>query len=277
MKIEPQTLLGDQVAVLLGLERAIEHAVGSQSQLTRAHPELQSSLAAIQNRCRVQGNDLEGYLRQSGLDLTAMPSPMAHLLKEGNASGILARALCADVAAFSLAAGGYAVLAELSLRLYEPVLRELAPRHLTSHARAIRLLNDLLPSVVVQELDRLELDCRCICPMCSLGACGCTEAGRGWINEAWQAAHPEVDERPGLAVTPPRHGSQLAEHGVRAGDRLIAIDGKPLATSGMSAVIDIQAAIRKHAIGDELVLAIARHAEPDRELRVRHVNDYPSE
>jgi hypothetical protein len=150
---------------------------------------------------------------------------------------------------------------ELSLRLYDSVLRELAPRHLTSHARAVRRLNDLLPSVVVQELDRLELDCRCICPMCSLGACGCTEAGRGWISEAWQGAQPEVDERPGLAVTPPRHGSQLAEQGVRGGDRLIAIDGKPLTTSGMSAVIDIPAAIRKHAIGDELLLAIACDAE----------------
>jgi hypothetical protein len=277
MKTEPQTLLGDQVAALLGLERAIEHAVGSQSQLALAHPELHSSLAAIQACCQVQGNDLEGYLRQNGLDLTAMPSPVAHLLEEGNASGILTRAVCADVGALSLAAGGYAVLTELSLRLYEPVLRELAPRHLASHARAVRGLNDLLPSVVVQELDRLELDCRCVCPMCSLGACGCTEAGRGWISEAWQAAQPEVDERPGLALTPPRRGSQLAEHGVRGGDRLIAIDGKPLTTSGKSAVIDIQAAIRKHAIGDELLLAIACDAEQNRELRVRHVNDYPSE
>jgi hypothetical protein len=41
--------------------------------------------------------------------------------------------------------------------------------------------------------------------------------------------------------------------------------------------MDIQAAIRKHAIGDELLLAIARDGEQDRELRVRHVNDYPSE
>jgi hypothetical protein len=277
MKTEPQTVLSDQVAVLLGLERAIEHAVGGQSELAAAHPELHSSLAAIQACCRVQGNDLEGYLRQNGLDLSGMPSAVVHLLEEGTASGILARALCADVAAFSLAAGGYAVLAELSLRLYEPVLREVAPRHLTSHARAVRRLNDLLPSVVVKELDQLELDCRCVCPMCSLGACGCTEAGRGWISEAWQAGQPEVDERPGLAVTAPRHGSQLAEHGVRGGDRLIAIDGKPLTTSGMSAVIDIQAAIRKHPIGDELLLAIARGGEQDRELRVRHVNDYPSE
>jgi hypothetical protein len=206
-----------------------------------------------------------------------MPSPVAQLLGDANASGILTRALSADVAALSLAASGYAVLTELSLRLYDSVLRELAPRHLTAHARAVRLLNDLLPSVVVHELDRLDLHCRCICPMCSLGACGCIEAGRGWISEAWQAAQPEVDERPGLALTPPRHGSQLAEQGVRGGDRLAAIDGKPLTTSGMSAVIDIQAAIRKHAIGDELLLAIARDAEPDRELRVRHVNDYPSE
>jgi hypothetical protein len=220
---------------------------------------------------------LEGYLRENHLDPTSMTSPVADLLEVENGSGILARALCADVAAFSFAASGYAVLTELSLRLYDSTLRELAPRHLSSHARAVRLVNDLLPSVVVEELDRLELHCRCICPMCGLGACGCTEAGRGWISEAWQAAQPEVDERPGLRVTRPRQGSQLADHGVRGGDRLVAIDGEGLMTSGMGLVLDIQTAIRKHPIGDELLLAIARDAEPDRELRVRHVSDYPSE
>lgn len=276
MNIEPRALLGNQVRALLGVERAIEDALGRQSELGLAHPELHSSLEAMQSRCSVQGQDLERYLRENDLDTTSMPSPVEQLLEVGHSSGILASALCADSAAFSFAASGYAVLTELSLRLNDPALRELAPRHLTSHAQAVRLLDDLLPSVVVNELDRLELDCRCICPMCSLGACGCTEAGRGWISEAWQEAHPELDEQPGLTITPPRQGSQLAARGVRGGDRLVAIDGEPLTTSGMDAVLEIQAAIRKHGIGDELLLALARDAEGDRELRVRHVSDYPS-
>lgn len=276
METEPQALLGNQVRELLGVERAIEQSLGRQSDVTLALPELHAALAVIQARCSSQSGNLEHYLRANDLDPTAPPSPVAQLLEVGPSSGILARALCANSAALGFAASGYAVLTELALRLYDPDLRELAPRHLASHARGARLLNHLLPSVIVQELDRLELHCRCICPMCSLGACGCTEAGRGMISEAWREARPDVDERPGLTITPPRQGSQLADHRVRGGERLVAIDGEPLTASGMGAVIAIQAAIRKHGIGDELLLAIAHDAGQDHELRVRHVSDFPS-
>lgn len=271
----PRALLSNQVRELLGVEGAIQQSLGRQSELTLPYPELHSALAAIQVRCASQSRDLEHYLRTNDLDPTAIACPVAQLLEAGFSTGSVARVVCADAAALGFAAEGYAVLTELALRFSEPDLRQLAPRHLASHAQAVRLLNHLLPSVVVQELDDLELHCRCVCPMCSLGACGCTEAARGMISQAWREARPEVDERPGLTITPPRQGSQLAALNVRGGERLVAIDGKPLSASGMDAVLAIQAAIRKHGIGGELLLLIAGDVGQDRMLKVRHVSDYP--
>lgn len=178
--------------------------------------------------------------------------------------------LSADYSAFNFAAYEYSVLLELALRLYDPALRKLAPQHLSTHSKAVLLLRHLLPGVVVAELDQQGLGCRCICPMCSIGACGCTAAGHAWIDEAWHGARPQIDNEPGLALSPPRQGSQLAERGVRSGDRLLEVDEQPI-----TAFMDVQKAIRKHALGAEVVLRVARGSEPTRDIRIRHVSDYP--
>ena len=43
----------------------------------------------------------------------------------------------------------------------------------------------------------------------------------------------------------------------------------------VQSVSDIQVAIRKHAIGEELQLLVQRGSEAPREIRVQHVSDYP--
>lgn len=274
MGAAPRAVLGDQVRALLAVERAIESGLASQS--SRAgHPGLDASLAAVQSRCAARAEELERYLCDNDLDRTVKPSPIAALLAGVRSTDSMVRRVCTYSTACSFAATGYGVLVQLSLRLYDPELRELAPRHLRSHAQAVRLLNHLLPEVVVQELDRHELDCRCICPMCGLGVCGCTVAGRDWIGEAWREAGPEVDDRPGFVITTPRRGTQLAGRGVRSGDRLVAIDGQPIRTSGIAALREVQTAIRRHELGDELQVTIAHGGGPPRDLHIRHVSDYP--
>jgi S1-C subfamily serine protease len=57
---------------------------------------------------------------------------------------------------------------------------------------------------------------------------------------------------------------------VRGADRLLAVDGQEVRS-----VADIQAAIRKHALGEEVRLLVQRGAGPAREIGVRHVSDYP--
>ena len=94
-------------------------------------------------------------------------------------------------------------------------------------------------------------------------------AERYFINAAWDESEPEINGQPGFPLTPPRRDSDLDQSSVRAGDRLLKVDGQVIQT-----FTDVQAAIRKHEIGGEGVFRIARGLEPPRDIRVRHVSDY---
>ena len=266
---DPRSLLHGQVSELLAVEGDIQEALDGQSKLDLLDPDLQASLSTIRAQAVSQRQGLENYLRANGVEPTISSSPIASLLQPPSSPNQLSHLLSADYAAFNYAAHRYSVLVELALRLYDPALRELAPKHLSTYTRAARLFNHLLPTVIVGELNREGLECHCICPMCSIGACGCMAAGRHWINTAWRESEPEINGQPGFLLTAPRRDSQLAQSGVRAGDRLLEIDGQVIKT-----FMDVQAAIRKHEIGGEVVFQIARGLEPPRDIRVRHVSDY---
>ena len=262
--------LPDQVMALVATERAIEEGLGRHADLTLTPTMLHSSLQAIQAQAGIQRRNLEHYIGQSAAQPTESRSPIAHLLAESSSSMKVSSLLAAFGAAFSFAAMEYSVLIALALRLYDPALRALARKHFSSYSKAARLLIHLLPAAIVEELDRKGLACRCICPMCSIGACGCAAAGRHWIHEAWSEAEPMLDSEPGLEILPPRQGSQLARAGVHSGDHLLGVDGQSINT-----FLDVQKAIRQHDVGDELVFRVRRGSEPPRDIRVRHVSDYP--
>ena len=75
---------------------------------------------------------------------------------------------------------------------------------------------------------------------------------------------------PGFALQPPKPESEPARAGVRGGDRLLAVDGQEVRS-----VRDIQIAIRKHALGEEVRLLVQRGSQPAGEIVVRHVSDCP--
>jgi hypothetical protein len=263
--------LPDQVIALVATERAIEEGLGRDADITLTHPRLHGTLGAIQAQAGIQRRHLENYLRQEAAEPTEPRSPIAPLLRESSSSRTVSSLLSAYYAAFSFATIEYSVLIEIAFRLYDAALRELAPQHLSTYAKATRLLTHLLPGTIVEELDQQGLACRCICPMCSIGACGCTAAGRHWIDEAWSDAQPQLDSEPGLEISPPRQGSQLAGAGVRGGDRLLGVDGQSIITFK-----DVQKAIRQHQFGDEVIFRIRRGSEPPRDIRAKHVSDYPA-
>src|SRR5438094_914655 len=213
--------LQDQVMALVATERAIEEGLGRQAGQALTHTMLHSSLEAIQAQAGIQRRSLENYLGPPAAQPTEPRSPIAPLLAESSSSMKVSSLLAAFGTAFNFAAMEYAVLIALALRLYDPALRALARKHLSSYAKAARLLTQLLPGAIVEELDRRGLACRCICPMCSIGACGCTAAGRHWIHEAWSDAEPLLDSEPGLEISPPWPGSQLALAGVPSGAHLL--------------------------------------------------------
>ena len=169
--------------------------------------------------------------------------------------------------AFNHGAISYAILYEMALRLYEPPLREIAPKHLKAYADAALTMNRMVPVVVAWELARDALHCSCICPLCGLGACACVALGTQTLVAASREVEPSL---PGFVLQPPKPDSELARAGVQGGERLLAIDGQEA-----RALPEMQAAIRKHALGEEVRLLVQRGSEPRREVAVRHVSDYP--
>jgi hypothetical protein len=105
----------------------------------------------MQAQAGIQRQDLENYLGQKA-EPTEPRSPLAQLLAEASSSMKLSSLLPAYCAAFSFAANEYSVLIALTLHLYDPALRELARKHLSSYAKAARLLTHLLPGAIVEEV-----------------------------------------------------------------------------------------------------------------------------
>ena len=106
--------------------------------------------------------------------------------------------------------------------------------------------------------------------MCGLGACGCVALGTETLIDAWRDAVSAEPEPSRFVLLNPRPESELARAGVQGGDLILAIDDQPVLDRN-----EIQTALRKHALGDEVRFLIQHSSESPRELSFRHVSDYP--
>jgi len=106
--------------------------------------------------------------------------------------------------------------------------------------------------------------------MCGLGACGCVALGTETLIDAWRDAVPTESEPPGFALQPPKPESELARAGVQGGELLLAVDGQQV--RGRQ---EVQDALRKRTLGDEVRFLVQRGSEYPREFIVRHAGDYP--
>jgi len=168
------------------------------------------------------------------------------------------------------AAGAAASLFTTGRLMFEGAACDLAVDRMKTYAQVTKALNALLPQVVGWELREEGLACHCICPMCGLGACGCIWASLHNIDLAWGGAGlAEPDERGILLRSPPRPGSQLAAAGVQQWDRVVAVDDQAVRSPA-----ELQTALRRHAIGEEVRLRIDRDGE-SREVVVHHASDLP--
>lgn len=249
---------------LLAFETDLAARLEQERQVVHAHPEGLATVERFEPMVQAQRDRLAAYLKGIGAEESS-----AGGFAFSSATGV-SEALRRVSVAFSHGAMGYAVLYETALRLYEPALREIAPKHLKAYVDAASEVNRLLPAVVAWELSQGGLHCSCICPMCGLGACGCVAVGTRTLVGVWREAIDAESALPGFGLQPPKPESELARAGIRGGERLLAIDGQEVRS-----VADIQAAIRKHALGDEVRLLIQRGSEPPSEIGVKHVSDYP--
>jgi hypothetical protein len=218
-----------------------------------------SALAASHRRA------LEGVAGLRGAELNHLEATGIHRDGERAPSELLEDAVSAAAAAVV----AYGALYASARLLYENEVCDLADAHAAEWAREMPALNDLLAPVVHGELLSDGLTCRCICPTCGIGACGCTRNSIDTIREYW--GQPGLEPSEGLELrVPPRPGSQLAKAGLKRGDRIIAVDGEPVHTNS-----EIQLALRGHPIGDQMTVQVVRAGEPQ-EIRVARVSDLPS-
>jgi hypothetical protein len=200
---------------------------------------------------------LDAYLSSTGGAGTAIGTTAVF----GQQGTSPAAALAEVYGALNAAAFRYGVLTTMAFRLYDLPLRELAPKHLREYAAAAHAINHLVPATVAEELRGSGLECQCICPMCTFGACGCVAVSTRLINAAWRETVPS--EGAGLLLQPPRTGSDLAHAGVHGGELLVAVDDRPI-----SDFTEVQAAIRDHAQGEDVRLRLQRANDEADEIRV---------
>ncbi len=265
------------VAEMVALEGGIEGALEHQWEKVQAHRETAAVVRLYHEMASSQREALEEHLESLGDDSTEPNAtafaPLFGAIGDADSVRIqtLSSVLRDDYTAFNYAAISYAALCEMGLRLYDPLLREMAWRHLRAYAEAVQQINQLIARVVAWELQQQGLECRCICPMCSMGACGCVAAGTHYINEAWRETTPSSGgpER-GFLLLPPRAGSPLAVAGVQGGECLLEVDDQ-----SVESIAEIQTAIRKHSLGEEVRVLVQRGSESPRVIRARHVSDLP--
>ena len=168
------------------------------------------------------------------------------------------------------ASGAAAWLFTTGRLMFEGAACDLAVDRMKTYAQVTKALNALLPQVVGWELREEGLACHCVCPMCGLGACGCIWASLHNIDLAWGGAGLSEPDEHGIPLrSPPRAGSPLAAAGVHQWDRVVAVDDQ-----AVRAPAELQTALRRHAIGEEVRLRI-EHNGHARDVVVRHTSDLP--
>jgi hypothetical protein len=259
-----------RVTELLAVESDLEVAVGPQPQAMHAYPDAAAAVERFHAMITEQRDALRSYLESRGETANPTASGVRAFVGDGPHPQAVSDILRNDCTAFTYAAISYAMLVELALRLYDPDLRALAPKHLNGYAEAAQTINQLIINAVADELAAEGLECHCVCPMCSMGACGCVSLGNAMLSAAWHVATPAEEAAPGFPLQPPRSGSPLALAGIQRGDRLLEVDGQHVDSIG-----EIQAAIRKHPIGDDVHLLLQSGSTSTRNIQVKHVGDYP--
>ncbi len=136
----------------------------------------------------------------------------------------------------------------------EGTTAHISRRHTQEYLGVVGQITALTHDVVLWELDRDGLVCRCTCPSCSIGICVGAVSSRSILGEAWLTARPPVAEH-GVELKPPRPGSAAAVAGFLRGDVIVAIDGEKI-----DALPLLQRVIRDHSAGDRMEFTVRRKA-----------------
>jgi PDZ domain len=174
-------------------------------------------------------------------------------------------AISAAERAFAAVTRAYASLHATARVLYEPDLCDLAERHLAEAIGGLQVLAALNTAALAHELNADGLYCRCICPSCSIGACGCVRSSISSVADVW--GWPGLPSGEGVELrSPPRPGSQLAAAGIEKHDRVASVDGVVV-----HSLAEQQAALRRHPFGETALLSIKRSTGEIVDVEVQRV------
>ena len=266
MKIaETANRLQSHLANMIALELAIDKKLGNLLPEVTSHAEVTALLTKFQSMAAEQMHALEHRLQCIGNETANSPQVLPTELASGlilDEKYPVSGALQVAYALFSQAIGGYAVLHPLATRFADSLViaeegtsYHLCRQHGQNYIEAVQKVSQLIPDVILWELDQEHLECHCTCPSCGVGVCVCALAGRDFLREAWREVGPITSDE-GVFVQTPKQNSAASKIGLHLGDVILAAEGQEIESYG-----DLQNIIRNSDANATLRLKVHRYSD----------------
>lgn len=163
-------------------------------------------------------------------------------------------------------ASAYATLYATARLLFAAGICDVANRHGSEWVTELGNGSEVVAVAAIRELVADGQTCRCICPACGIGACLCMRNSIETVRAQWGRPGLEASEGIDLRI-PPRPDSQLADAGLREGDRIVTIDGEVVHDNR-----ELQQALRRGAIGEPRT-ALVMKGGSETEISIARVSD----
>ncbi|HEX5993115.1 MAG TPA: DUF892 family protein [Thermomicrobiales bacterium] len=156
-----QQTIADYVSDMAALESHIEEALDRQLTEVKDDPVALAAVRDFHDMVKEHRDTLKAMEEETGKTI-GTPIKEAGAALVGKAAGIIdlvrtegiSKGLRDDYAAFSLAAISYSMLHTTATALGDGRVASLAERHLRDHADAIMRINEIMPEVVIRELEK---------------------------------------------------------------------------------------------------------------------------
>jgi ferritin-like metal-binding protein YciE len=153
--------IADYVGDMAALESHIEEALDRQLNEVKDDPVARGAVQEFHDMVKRHRDTLKALEEETGKTI-GNPIKEAGSALIGKAAGIInlvrtegiSKGLRDDYAAFSLAAISYSMLHTTATALGDQRVASLAERHLQDHAQAIMRINEIMPGVVIRELQK---------------------------------------------------------------------------------------------------------------------------
>jgi len=156
-----QQTIADYVSDMAALESHIEEALDRQLTEVKDDPVALAAVRDFHDMVKEHRDTLKAMEEETGKTI-GTPIKEAGAALVGKAAGIIdlvraegiSKGLRDDYAAFSLAAISYSMLHTTATALGDGRVASLAERHLRDHTDAIMRINEIMPEVVIRELEK---------------------------------------------------------------------------------------------------------------------------